>query len=346
MAKDFISLSSVAKATTRKKFFDDMHAHLICPITHEFMIDPVLAEDGNTYERSAIEKWVLLKGTSPLAPSQKLDMSKLIFNRSILATTTSLVEFGGCDAKLAHGWEEAKKKADDESRQVARKERLELELAEKHFDEGRILEAATLGLPRAQGKMAGRYFHGADGCTKDRSECYFWAKKAAEGGNEEGQHYLGLAYHDGQGTTRDYAEALKCYELAASSPTKYTFGFTCSNIGSIYDEGGFGVPSDYSKSASWNLKGAEAGNSKAQHQLARLYKDGRGVTKNLAAARSWFQKSAAHKYPIAMFELGNMEINGEGGSAQFSNGIRLIGESAELGSSVAIAALKQMSNSP
>ena len=30
---------------------------LICPITHDRMEDPVICVDGNTYERSAIEKW-------------------------------------------------------------------------------------------------------------------------------------------------------------------------------------------------------------------------------------------------------------------------------------------------
>jgi len=28
-----------------------------CPITHEVMVDPVVAQDGHTYERQAIEEW-------------------------------------------------------------------------------------------------------------------------------------------------------------------------------------------------------------------------------------------------------------------------------------------------
>ncbi|KAL3788188.1 hypothetical protein HJC23_004655 [Cyclotella cryptica] len=38
--------------------FDDAPSELVCPITHELMTeDPVLASDGITYERSAIENW-------------------------------------------------------------------------------------------------------------------------------------------------------------------------------------------------------------------------------------------------------------------------------------------------
>ena len=37
----------------------------MCPITHEVMEDPVVAADGHTYERAAIERWVAKKLMSP-----------------------------------------------------------------------------------------------------------------------------------------------------------------------------------------------------------------------------------------------------------------------------------------
>jgi serine/threonine protein kinase len=39
---------------------------LVCPITYSLFSDPVIAEDGHTYERSAITNWIELNGTSPL----------------------------------------------------------------------------------------------------------------------------------------------------------------------------------------------------------------------------------------------------------------------------------------
>ena len=47
------------------KAVDDGAAELLCPITQELPIAPVMAEDGHTYERSAIEKWLREKKTSP-----------------------------------------------------------------------------------------------------------------------------------------------------------------------------------------------------------------------------------------------------------------------------------------
>ena len=36
--------------------------HLVCPITSELMVEPVVAADGQTYERSAIESVIVLSG--------------------------------------------------------------------------------------------------------------------------------------------------------------------------------------------------------------------------------------------------------------------------------------------
>ena len=39
---------------------------LVCPITFSLFFDPVIAEDGHTYERSAIIDWIQRNSTSPL----------------------------------------------------------------------------------------------------------------------------------------------------------------------------------------------------------------------------------------------------------------------------------------
>jgi U-box domain len=43
--------------------------YLLCPITHELLIDPVLTADGHTYERKYIEAWLLNHNTSPITGS-------------------------------------------------------------------------------------------------------------------------------------------------------------------------------------------------------------------------------------------------------------------------------------
>ena len=41
-------------------------ADFICPITTEVMSDPVMAADGHAYERTAMERWLATKPTSPM----------------------------------------------------------------------------------------------------------------------------------------------------------------------------------------------------------------------------------------------------------------------------------------
>ena len=54
-----------------------------CPITQEIMADPVLAMDGNTYERSAITEWLKKNPTSPIT-RQPMRLEDLKTNRALL----------------------------------------------------------------------------------------------------------------------------------------------------------------------------------------------------------------------------------------------------------------------
>ena len=42
----------------------------ICPITMELMVDPVVAADGHTYDRGAIEDWLVGHSTSPMTGAE------------------------------------------------------------------------------------------------------------------------------------------------------------------------------------------------------------------------------------------------------------------------------------
>ena len=44
--------------------------HFICPITQDLMIDPASAADGHTYERRAIEEWLVSHSTSPMTGAE------------------------------------------------------------------------------------------------------------------------------------------------------------------------------------------------------------------------------------------------------------------------------------
>ena len=52
-------------------------------MTHEVMTDPVIAADGNTYERAAIVEWLETHDTSPLN-NDPLPSKALIPNNSVM----------------------------------------------------------------------------------------------------------------------------------------------------------------------------------------------------------------------------------------------------------------------
>eukprot|EP00041_Stephanoeca_diplocostata_P041916 m.9475 g.9475 ORF g.9475 m.9475 type:complete len:1095 (-) comp6919_c0_seq1:465-3749(-) len=55
---------------------------MVCPITHQLMIDPVMDPDGYSYERSAITKWIFAKHTSPVT-RKGLSVQNLKPNRAL-----------------------------------------------------------------------------------------------------------------------------------------------------------------------------------------------------------------------------------------------------------------------
>ena len=45
----------------------DIPSEYKCPITHEIMKDPVIDNEGNSYEKEYIEKWLSRNRTSPIS---------------------------------------------------------------------------------------------------------------------------------------------------------------------------------------------------------------------------------------------------------------------------------------
>ena len=61
-------------------------------------------------------------------------------------------------------------------------------------------------------------------------------------------------------------------------------------------------------------KAAHAGNPEAQYQLASLYRSGRGVGQDDAAAMKWMKAAASQEHPKAQFNLAKMLLAGRGGA--------------------------------
>lgn len=73
-----IEPEAVSQVKSEKKTPDSF----ICPITQELMNDPVIAEDGHTYERSAISAWLEKSTDSPIT-REPISKHLLIPNRAL-----------------------------------------------------------------------------------------------------------------------------------------------------------------------------------------------------------------------------------------------------------------------
>ena len=82
---------------------DSIHDELICPITYEMPAEPVYAEDGRLYERSAIEQWFAVDNRS--SPMTKLPMgTRLVDAVQVRNVIERIVESGELPEERAREW--------------------------------------------------------------------------------------------------------------------------------------------------------------------------------------------------------------------------------------------------
>jgi TPR repeat protein len=126
-------------------------------------------------------------------------------------------------------------------------------------------------------------------------------------GDAEAQATLGMLYEQGNGVTRDYAQALSWYKKAADQ------GDSEGEIGlaGMYIDG-HGVPKDVVQAANWFRKAAEQGYPKGQYNLGVLFSNGDGVPKDHVEAANWYKKAADQGLAISQYALAWMYANGDG----------------------------------
>lgn len=96
-------------------------------------------------------------------------------------------------------------------------------------------------------------------------------------------------------------------------------------------------PAVFANSADWGLvkrfktqlEKAESGNVKAMYEVGRLYERGRGTTKNMATAASWYEKASEAGYDSAKARLGKMYLEGRGVNKDVNKASRLLTAAAQ-----------------
>ena len=83
-------------------------AQIVCPISHDVMVDPVVAADGHTYECAQIEAWLSKSKTSPMtgADLKHTTLTENIVVRGMVQDFLDACRAAGADPNDA-AWDDA-----------------------------------------------------------------------------------------------------------------------------------------------------------------------------------------------------------------------------------------------
>ena len=199
----------------------------LCPITLELPIDPVTAEDGKIYERSAIEQWLRDHNTSP-STNDPIG-SRLLPAPQAKATIEALVKSGAVADDKATAWKA--KLADQEKLRKLR-------------------EAADGGDGTAMNTLGFFYARGELGLREDLKRARSWFEAAAAKNNLEALGNYGWYLLNGHGGLKNIGLGIYFTMLGAEQ------GSTASleRLGECFQFAWYGLPMDHAKAKYWYEK--------------------------------------------------------------------------------------------
>ncbi len=104
------------------------------------------------------------------------------------------------------------------------------------------------------------------------------------------------------------------------------------NVALMYEQG-LGVSKDEKEALLWYEKSASQGNSAAQFNLGVLYENGRGTAVDFAKANEWYRKASVQGDGLAIGNLGMLYIRGQGVKENKVAGVALLIMSAAVDTS-------------
>jgi U-box domain/Sel1 repeat len=207
---------TVQEFRRHKSAVNEAMNEFLCPITFSLPVDPVTAEDGKVYERSAIEEWLKQQHKSPvtnLAMGTKLQPALQVKNM-----IRTMVTSGALTGDKVDAW------------------KLKLEEEEVVAE---MLRKAEAGNGWAMRNLGIWYKKGEKGLAKDKAKAFEWYEKSHEAGHASGTGSLGACYLEGNGVPKCLARGATLLMDAARSSK-----VACYNLGRAYAVGIWGFPKD------------------------------------------------------------------------------------------------------
>jgi hypothetical protein len=211
---------------------EDVLGEYRCPITQELPVDPVVAEDGQAYERSAIEDWFeRQKGGEVKSPMTNQSIGKTLLPAvQTRSAIERLIQKGIIQGEAALTWTE---------------KRAELMAIDK--DKRPVLAKANKGHLPSMRVIGFCYRDGTHGFKKDQAKCVEWFQRGAEKDDPMCVVSLAVFYIHGNGVPRDPVRGI--IELTRAAMLGSEHGAAC--LGNHYTSGENGLIKNESEATRW-----------------------------------------------------------------------------------------------
>lgn len=140
---------------------------------------------------------------------------------------------------------------------------------------------------------------------------------AAEAGDRAAMLATGAAYYRGSGVERDCYEARRWLKKSAAAGAVEAYYL----LGTIDDDGNCGL-AQAERAADNYRQAAEQGHAGARYRLGELYRSGRGVEQNGAAALKLLEAAAGQGEARAFCSLAQLYLKGEAVPASRQKALR------------------------
>ena len=216
---------------------NDAAADLLCPISQELPVDPVIAEDGQIYERGAIVEWLSRNATSPITRAPM--GTKLLPAVPVRNTIGSLIKSGAIEGELAEAW----------TKKLER---------EKEVNE--IRAKAEGGDGYSMWRLGVRYRQGVLGLRENAEQARAWYERSAAVHDPRGMSAFGEALLHGIGGSADTSLGLVLVTEAATKGSD----FAAWILGEAFFGGLYGLSKDPARARYW-LKKVVEGECEIKH---------------------------------------------------------------------------------
>ena len=225
--EDAIPEDAATSEATRLRKMDEAIAKLICPLTKSLPIDPVMAEDGRVYERSAIMQFLTQQLKSPT--TGRAMGAYLVTAHSIRDMIRGMVESGALTGEKLGAW----------TTRLANEERM-----------AQMRRKADAGDGFAMYELGAAYHHGGKGFDQNLALAVEWYGKSRDAGDLSGTAALGQCYAESVGVRQCKVRASMLLGIAADQGSQAAAYL----LGTYFADGSHGFPQDFELARSWYTK--------------------------------------------------------------------------------------------